>query len=99
MGNSFDSLRVPRNASNHSVVPTPTDEQSLPTDDSSLQKSDVALQEPQPPSPHVSSEICLNRADSDHNDENAEKKVYPVSLNLSVLVLYKLVYSSVINYN
>ncbi|VDK77630.1 unnamed protein product [Litomosoides sigmodontis] len=73
LGNSFDSLRVPRNASDHSVAPATTDEQSIPAEDPS-QKSGVPVREPQQTSPHVSSKV--NRNDAEHNEENAEK-VYP----------------------
>ncbi|KAK6100694.1 BAR domain family protein [Brugia pahangi] len=77
LGNSFDSLRVPRNASDQSVVHTPIDEQSIPTEGLPSQKSDMPIREPQPICPHVSTEAILTRPDSEHNDENAEKKVYP----------------------
>uniref|UniRef100_A0A1I8F0U7 SH3 domain-containing protein n=1 Tax=Wuchereria bancrofti TaxID=6293 RepID=A0A1I8F0U7_WUCBA len=77
LGNSFDSLRVPRNASDQSVVHTPIDEQSIPTEGLPSQKSDMPIQEPQPTSPYVSSEAILSRSDSERDDENAEKKVYP----------------------
>lgn len=76
LGNSFDSLRVPRNVSDHS------DEQSISTENPP-QKSE-AIRESQPTSPHVSSEAPPNKADAEHDDETVEKKVYPVNSNLSV---------------
>uniref|UniRef100_A0A0R3S6D4 SH3 domain-containing protein n=1 Tax=Elaeophora elaphi TaxID=1147741 RepID=A0A0R3S6D4_9BILA len=76
LGNSFDSLRVPRNSSDHSVAPSLTDEQSIPAE-GPPQKSEVPIRESQPTSPLVSSETFLNRANAEHDDENVEKKVYP----------------------
>ncbi|VBB31833.1 unnamed protein product, partial [Acanthocheilonema viteae] len=76
LGNSFDSLRVPRNASDQSVAPTVIDEQSISTDDQ-VQKSDAPIKEPEPTSPNISSEAFPNKVDVEHDDENAEKKVYP----------------------
>ncbi|KAM3724592.1 Bridging integrator [Dirofilaria immitis] len=79
LGNSFDSLRVPRNESDVSVAPIPTDEQSIATEDLSLQKPEVPMRETRSLSPHVSSEA---RSDNQHNDENTEKKVYPSLTNV-----------------
>ncbi|CAG9532556.1 unnamed protein product [Cercopithifilaria johnstoni] len=79
LGNSFDSLRVPRNASDHWVAPIQTDGQSIESTgtEDQMQKSEVPIKEPQPTSPHVSSEAFLNRSDAEYDDENIEKKVYP----------------------
>ncbi|VDK71463.1 unnamed protein product [Onchocerca ochengi] len=79
LGNSFDSLRVPRNASEDSVAPTPIDEQSIATEDSSLQKPEILMREAQSISPHVSSETVTSKSNFQQNDdENVEKKVYPI---------------------
>uniref|UniRef100_A0A1I7VAX7 Variant SH3 domain-containing protein n=1 Tax=Loa loa TaxID=7209 RepID=A0A1I7VAX7_LOALO len=77
LGNSFDSLRVPRNTSDHSVTPPSTDEQSIPVEGLPLQKPEVPVRESQPTSPRILSEALLNRSDAEHDDENIGKKVYP----------------------
>lgn len=82
LGNSFDSLRVPRNAS----CSIRTEEQSIPTDESPPQKSEGLLHEFQPESLPVSSETSLSKTDAKHGDEITENKVYPVSSNLKILI-------------
>ncbi|VDP19372.1 unnamed protein product [Onchocerca flexuosa] len=90
LGNSFDSLRVPRNTSEDSVAPTPTDEQSSATEDSSLQKPEILMRETRSVSPHIPSETLLNKSNTQqHDDEIVEKKVYPslTDVPLAAIVL------------
>uniref|UniRef100_A0A915PHF1 SH3 domain-containing protein n=1 Tax=Setaria digitata TaxID=48799 RepID=A0A915PHF1_9BILA len=77
LGNSFDSLRIPRNASDHSVTLAPTDDQSVPNEGSSPPKSEIPTPEPRQTSPQILSAPLLNKSDAQNDEENAEKKIYP----------------------
>ncbi|VDN26200.1 unnamed protein product [Gongylonema pulchrum] len=78
LGNSFESLRVPRISTDHSVSPVPSSEKLAQNEVLPRPRSEIPTPAPRQTSPRGSTVSLPLKAEA-QDEESVEKKMYPVS--------------------